>query len=331
MKLKFKEKLESKGYYSLSVFKEDGTEVVEKAVNKTCNVVTYNGAYTILFEKRIGINLSAVVGTGTTELTRSSTGLSNETETSSSNVESDRSTEVTNGDGTATSTITRTLEFNLGQVVGTISEVGLKYTYYTGFIAGQLIKDEFGDPTTITLLEDEQLIVTYTLEFTFPDASASVQPIVGSGSVTVPTGTSTYNIYSQPYYCEYIDLDSTLSRVSSSKRMYVMNNSSGNVITVIGDNTAPITSHDGAGNVTINFTEQLAAPSDFNSTDIKFISIGAEDYRSTFSGLDPTSKRAVNDTFGGYGTTVAIAEFSPALTKTSSDSMTVHFTAAFTV
>lgn len=61
--------------------------------------------------------------------------------------------------------ITKTYTFNVGAVVGNISEIAIWQhagSYKKGSMFSRaLIKDEAGNPTTITVLADEQLIVTY--------------------------------------------------------------------------------------------------------------------------------------------------------------------------
>lgn len=60
----------------------------------------------------------------------------------------------------------KTFRFPLGGVVGTIAEVGVGWA--TGLLSRSLIKDSNGAPTTITLLADEVLDVTYELRLYAP-------------------------------------------------------------------------------------------------------------------------------------------------------------------
>ena len=70
--------LKSKGYYSLTVLDKDGNVVKDKSIDKTENVITYDGAYRLLFEDRLNDTLYAAIGTGSTEILRTSGGLGNE-------------------------------------------------------------------------------------------------------------------------------------------------------------------------------------------------------------------------------------------------------------
>lgn len=86
--------------------------------------------------------------------------------------------------------MTRKYYFNEGAIVGTIREVGLfSENNNTTLLAGQLIKDEFDVPTPITLLADEQLIVTYTIYIETPRTGAGHGFVnlgeIGSGSITI--------------------------------------------------------------------------------------------------------------------------------------------------
>ena len=331
-------KLKSKGYFSLAVYKADGSEVTEKRVSNTENVVTYSGAYNLFFEdeyRNLTSRMKSQVGTGTTELTRASSGLTSLLATTSTDSSDNRSNEVSNEDGTATHTATRTNSFSLGAVVGTISEVGLITNASSLFIAGQLIKDEFGAPTTLTILADEQLVVSYTLVLTYPNGSGSISqgaPLVGSGSVTTPTATSTYNMYAQPLFCDYANaIGQGIIRAESARGVYLMHDSAGDLFSeVFSDTTSISPVHDGTTGVTLDFNSATAAPTDFNSTGIKFISAGATDQVISHVTINPTTKLAISQTLF-YARITLVAEFTPALTKTSSESMTINMTMAFEI
>jgi hypothetical protein len=70
-------------------------------------------------------------------------------------------------------TMSRTMPFALGAVVANISEVGV-WSLTTSFgtnprlFSRALIKDGFGNPTTITVTAEDQLVITYTLTFVMP-------------------------------------------------------------------------------------------------------------------------------------------------------------------
>ena len=322
--------LKSKGYYSLSVYKADGTEVLEKKIDNTPNVVTYNGAFALFFTAQdlIG-SMTTVVGTGTTEIVRSATSLGSQLAESSAASSTNRSIEVDNGDGTSTITATRTNAFSLGQVVGTISEVGLE-NLSSVFIAGQLIKDEFGNPTTVTILSDEQLIVSYTLEVIFPNGTPPViATSIGTGTVTTPTGSSDYTFYQQPLFSDWANTSQTYVRLQQHNRAYAVINSSGNPTAGWGSSTGAITNHNGTGEVTVSYTSQTASPSDFSSTDIKYIIAGSSISYDRDNGLNTTTKIINSSRYSNRGTLVC--EFTPALTKTSSDSMTVEMSQVFSI
>lgn len=77
--------------------------------------------------------------------------------------------------------------FGLGSVIGTVSEVILRYQNVGGRLAGirALTKNNLGVPTSITLTAEDQLVIYHTLRTVFTDAE--------SLSSTVFEGT-TYNI-----------------------------------------------------------------------------------------------------------------------------------------
>jgi len=323
--------LASKGYYGIKVFKEDGTEVLEKRVEKVDNVVPFTGAYYLFFRSLPTANLFCAVGTSTVERTRTSTSLGNQIYRSTFARSAPRAGELDNGDGTSTINFSRRYDLTLGAVVGTISEVGL-VTNSSELIAGQLIKDEFGSPTTITILSDEQLVITYELELTFPNGEAAVSPIVGSGSVTTPRGTTAYTLYAQPFYTNYpLNGEPYLTTTRHSRNYYIAKGSNGT--TTIEEMRAAINESKSLGSngvVNVDYQAATASPSDFNSTDIKFILLGNSPY-GNFSNVDTTTK--LIQTVGSSSDSCApvVLEFDSPVTKLNSESFTIRASAVFQV
>lgn len=58
-----------------------------------------------------------------------------------------------------------TYTFGTGVAAGNISEVGIGWATSGSLFSRALILDSYGDPTTITVLSDEQLIVTYEFRY----------------------------------------------------------------------------------------------------------------------------------------------------------------------
>ena len=330
-----KTRIESKGYYSLGVFKEDGTEVKEKAINNVDNVVTFVGAFELLFSTQTYARaLTCKVGNSTTERVRSDTTLGNVVgATSDAAGGSGRSGggEVDNLDGTSTLTSSRTFNFGVGAIVGTISEVGMFVS--ATLVAGQLIKDEFDAPTTLTLLSDEQLRVVYTLEFIVPNGEGTMSSI-GSGSVTHPRGTSTYEMYGQPYFSAYgLAQSSPGNRPSRSRSVYGFSSSSGSFKDgFTASSSAASHSHDGAGNVSVTYTTLSLSPSDYNATDIKYITVGggSNDSFAQFFTVDTTTK-IIGPADQDLTTAALAVEFSPALEKTNTESFSIQLSIAYTI
>lgn len=319
--------LKSRGFYKLEVLRE-GT--VTRRMS-TDNVVTYVGAYKSFFGTAMFGDLYIAVGTGTTEIVRGNTTLNSHLKRGSG-AGADR-LEVDNSDGTSTITCKRVLSFPLGAVVGTISEVGL-YDRSSGgdLIAGQLIKDEFGDPTTLTLLADEQLKVTYTIEYTVPNASQSVAPMISSGTVTTPRGSHTFEMYAQPFFCEYTvpSADKNI-RANRARQYVVLNRSNGTMLrTAFGGGKAISKSHDGSGTVVVTSPSLTVAPTTFNSADIKFMSIGGASnahYDLNYN-IDTTSKRVLS---ADTTYVLAVIEFTPAVEKKDTESFAFQFNITYTV
>jgi len=310
-----------KGKYSLNVYKSSGEEVLEKRIPLVNNVVTYSGAYKYLIQEDPFTFAYGVVGTGTTEIGRGNYALGTQIAQSSVIAYGSRDNEIDNGDGTSTFTTTREITFGVGDVVGTISEVGI---LNGNLIAGQLIKDEFGNPTTLTILSDEQLILTYILETTVPNAELSVAPIIGSGSVTSPRGTHTYNIYSQPYFTDAsIGVTGESTRFELLKNSYILADSNGDGLSFTNSSGGTGTINNLDGTADRNYGEGVFAPSDGVINDIKYICGGQDNFSSAYFKIDPITKFTKNS----YSTQIScqfVIEFEPALSKTDSESLSIQ-------
>jgi len=326
--------IKSEGAFKLEVLDTEGNLVDKGLPDKIGNVVTYAGMYTLLTGSYSSGGLwgkfKHQIGTGTTELTRSSTGLgtlTNSTPDWENNRARSTSYETDNLDGTSTIEISRTSSFALGTVVGTFSEVGTAQP--AGFVAGQLIKDEFGSPTTITILADEQLRITYTLSLTVPAGSGNAVSI-GTGTVTTQSSTSNYTVFGQPILADYLVGGSERNAIFSyTTGDLVFCNSLGNLVyfgsSVEGGQNLSL-SHDGSGTVTLTMTLASFPPSSFNSTDIAYVIIGGDPNNS--DPINTTSKlRNVDVNSGGY----SVIEFSPVLEKSSSEAIEFAFSMTYTI
>jgi len=327
-------KMGVKGRYSLSVLDKNGKIKKEKSINNTSNAVTYNGAYVSFCFSGLFDTYYAAIGTGTTEITRSSASLNNEDSGRTSGQSATRAgNEVDNEDGTSTLTLSRTFSFSLGEKVGTFSEVGLYNSSASGtFIAGQLIKDEFGAPTTITILSDEQLVITYILEWVYPNASQ----LAGSGTVTDnASNTYNYEIYTQPYFGIY-----TINNSNPTSR-YIGNASFDEVGFFAADGVTSLyntnslgngfvgkITHDGSGTVTYTTAAELFSPASSSFTALTYLSF------YTFNSDVAADSGVLNTTtnIGYVNSTSAfpmLIKFLNPIDKTTSQSFGI--TASFTV
>lgn len=77
----------------------------------------------------------------------------------------------------------RTYRFAEGVAAGNLSEVGIGWALGSNLFSRALIKDSFGDPTTITVLSDEILDVTYEIRLYAPTTDVTFDvDITGSGT-----------------------------------------------------------------------------------------------------------------------------------------------------
>lgn len=133
--------------------------------------------------------------------------------------------------------VTMTYTFSTGAVVGNISEIGIGPSTSSGssLFSRELIRDASGNPTTITLLSTETLIVYYTLKTYLPvtDNVITVNGTIGgsaaSRSVTIRsanlimTNSNDYYYGWAPFYNSYplafTNMSDGLSKISTSSAL----------------------------------------------------------------------------------------------------------------
>jgi hypothetical protein len=87
----------------------------------------------------------------------------------------------------------KTFRFFAGTATGNLTEVGIGWQSGTGgLFSRSLIKDELGDPTTITVLSDEVLDVTYELRSYADEADSASFEVTISGDAPV-----TYDVFTR--------------------------------------------------------------------------------------------------------------------------------------
>lgn len=300
------------GHYSLNVYKEDGCEVTEKRVGPTDNIVTDFGIQELVFKVTgdgwsfVTADAAGVVGKGSTERSASSTQLSDPFKRTSDQYNSDVSYED-NGDDTMTAQVTWKCSFEIGDFDGdTLSEIGIaKYTSDNDDLyAGQLIKDENGDETTITILDDEQLVVEYTIELTVPMAQQSID----SGTVSVDGSDVGYTIYMNPWFVSQGGGSSV--RIEDADQLMRIFGSDYSELTYINGTTASINKNE---NQWEWHFAHVFSPSDFTSDDIKWLVFASLELEDPYT--DPYKSDNEESLF--------ILKFDTPLSKTDTDAMEV--------
>jgi hypothetical protein len=326
----------SKGYFTVSVLNAAGEVQANKIVGPTANVVTYAGAFWALIDQGLFGSYQCRVGTGTVERTRSSTALGVDfgalSGGSGGTVRSGN--EVDNLDGTSTLTLTRTMEFGLGTTAGTFSELAV----FSGaqMIAGQLIKDAGGSPTTVTVLADEQLVVSYVIEWTVPNTSV----LVGTGTVTdAATNNYNYEVWAQPYFNEY-------ANIGNSNTDYRYNDGATTIDEIgfkaadgvteladsgdIGNGFGGRYSHNGSGVVTVTSAPYVFSPASLTFTNLVFMTFFCFNSNTANQSTvtNTATALAVSNSFNGI---TYVVKFLTPVTKTSSDSFAVDITATINI
>jgi hypothetical protein len=320
MKIKAKLNTKTTGRFSIAVLDSEGNPVEGKQIAETNNAVTYDGAaklFTAAGNNSFSDNFYVKVGTGNTEITRSSLDLGSPlaAQTASDRINRSDWGEVDNGDGTATYTLTAVRAFSTGAVTGTISEVGIYMQGGNTFFAGQLIKDEFGDPTTVTLLADEQLVVTYIIEVIAPLQGT----LIDSGTVDADGVSTTWELFAQPLLKTWAvngSADGTIRYNSLPSNVVAM---ASNGITNLANVSASYTAtHNGTGTVTFNGGNVTFAPSSFNSSDCKYLGY------SNYNTLYDVDTSTVTEESGSFTRALFILRFTPAINKPSNKSLTLQ-------
>lgn len=109
---------------------------------------------------------SVAVGTGTTEPAATDSALVNQLASTNNGVDSTEFNQISTVPYYSSSTYT--FLFNIGAVSGNLTEVAA-FTFTGGIASRALFRDEFGDPTSVTVLSDEQLRITYEMRLAIPD------------------------------------------------------------------------------------------------------------------------------------------------------------------
>jgi hypothetical protein len=176
---------EFEGIITLSAFKidKDGEEIPGTRRNLT----PFKNLITDLGLNRMGANLTSggylswfQVGSGNTPPTINDTALVNR-------IASTNNTQATSFGSQSTAPyytwrrITR--RFATGVAAGNLSEIGIGWESTGSLFSRALIRDALGNPTTITILPDESLDVTYELRC-YPKTTDSTGTITATGNIS---------------------------------------------------------------------------------------------------------------------------------------------------
>lgn len=308
-----------KGYYGIAVKDIDGNIVPEKTIERSDNIVTNYGLGQCLGRTDSGIFAADTVvrvGTGTTEITATDTSLGTDITPRIVNTGSKSGNPSTylisdNGDGTSTYLFSHVGSFNVGDFDGDVlSEVGLHYTSAANtLVAGQLIKDSGGTPTTITVLSTEQLTVTYSFEVTVPNQKFQV----GTGTVDVDGTNYNYTLYCPKFFYNNNVSDTNFEKGQPNLFTYTCNlhNSSGGVIARTGGNARKDFTNTGVGTGTLEIDDKVVPPGQGESP-VKYITFGTTDNSGSINFADDEWFQAV-----------LLLEFDTEVTKPSGFSLTV--------
>lgn len=189
-----------KGEYSATVLKADGTvkeflneEKTLRSGDVIKNLLLDNFFAKLIAEQTPIGNTAIRCGTGSAPVNATQSSLNNQLTLISGSWPSSNTSGGTNAvmDGSLIKAdIPYTFTFALGQISGNISELGVNFAgtstaSNTLIHSRALVVDNLGNPTTISVSTDEQLIITYTLKMETPvDDVVTTVPMLING---VPT------------------------------------------------------------------------------------------------------------------------------------------------
>lgn len=167
-----------------------GADVVLEEIGPFHNIITNNGLNKLADNNMSNVTTYCHCGTGTTAEVAGDTAL--ETFLAATNTIQSSSSTV-QGSAPYYASYTRTFRFAEGVAEGNISEVGFSDQATTGDLFSRaLVKDGGGSPTTISVLSDEWLDVTYEFRL-YPDH------ILAGGGADDGTGTISISAVSYDY------------------------------------------------------------------------------------------------------------------------------------
>lgn len=153
-------KLGLSGHFVIKAHKEDGSS---RVVAEFTNIITNNGLDLFGTNNLDGCTAKVCVGTGNTVPVAGDTALASFLATASTTY----SSSITIDQVGRYVFYSRSYQFGLGQAAGNISEIGIGVSS-TNLFSRALIKDNNGDPTTITILSNEYLTVSYQVKIKQP-------------------------------------------------------------------------------------------------------------------------------------------------------------------
>jgi len=167
------------GYYKLSIKRKNGS--IDDVTDWFKNIITNQGLDYFGSSARSSMLSYCQVGTGTTTPSQSDIALS-------SLLASTNSKSVVANASTTSSPYYNYLRiqysFATGGVTGNITEIGTGWGLSSSLFSRSLILDGSGNPTSITVLSDEQLIATYELRMSMPTSDLAGSITLNSISYT---------------------------------------------------------------------------------------------------------------------------------------------------
>lgn len=157
--------ISGKGSYAIKVVDKDGNLKYDLGEQPNLTVVGFNRMPSSVSNGSFTVE----VGTGTTAPNFNDTALEAPLGASASNLYYNWVTD-TIGVAGGVNTLKQSMVFTfaLGSIVGNVSELGLVWSNGTTLLTRSRIKDGGGNPTTISVTANDQLIVTYFFTWTFP-------------------------------------------------------------------------------------------------------------------------------------------------------------------
>lgn len=304
-----------KGSYELEIVRGDGSNEQYAFDNLLLNSYVTRWSSSA---NSLGNAWYCHVGSGTTPVTVTDTQLAGYIATCSTSGATSNGSGVTNyKDGADYWTEkVHTFTFTVGQVVGTVAEVGISPDLsHTTITSRALIKDTSNNPITLTLTVNDQLVVRYRLRYRIPTTQvSSIHTIDGVSTTVTWECLNALQTKSWSLYCLSNSVFGTRPGSCDFSNSTLRNNPE------LGS-----TGFNGAASPSTHVYTEVSPGVRRHTFTIPSTAIPTAGSTFTYLAIDPGNSLNVSGDISIFG-----LHFSPAVTKTNNETITISYEVTLT-